>query len=175
MKCPACGNAMTGFQVQGIALDVCKGGCGGIWFDGHELKKVDEPHEAMGEELLHVERNPQVVVRPNAQRECPRCAGMPMMQHFASVKREVTVDECPNCGGFFLDHGELNRVRSEYASEEERRRAAEAVFAELFDEGLDAAAQQSQARLERVRQLARMFRFLLPSAYIPGKQKWGAF
>jgi Zn-finger nucleic acid-binding protein len=166
---------MTGFQVQGIALDVCKGGCGGIWFDGHELKKVDEPHEAMGEALLHVERNPQAVVRPNAQRECPRCAGMPMMQHFASVKREVTVDECPNCGGFFLDHGELNRVRSEYASEEERRRAAEAVFAELFDEGLDAAAQQSQARLERVRQLARMFRFLLPSAYIPGKQKWGAF
>lgn len=175
MKCPACGNAMTEVKVQEITVDVCKGGCGGIWFDNRELKKVDEPHEAMGEDLMHVDRDPAVEVTDNEKRTCPRCPGMPMMQHFASVRREVTVDECPNCAGFFLDYGELNQIRSQYETEEERRQAAESLFADLFDDTINAALQQSESKLERARGLARMFRFLLPSYYIPGKQKWGAF
>ena len=175
MKCPACSNPMTQVKVQDIAVDVCKGGCGGIWFDGLELKKVDEPHEALGEELMHVRRDSAAVVRDNEKRECPRCEGMPMMQHFASVKREVTVDECPNCAGFFLDYGELNEIREQYETEEERSKAAESLFADLFDDTIAAATQQNETKLERARSLARMFRFLLPSYYIPGKQKWGAF
>ena len=49
-----------------------------------------------------------------------------MMRHFASVKREFEVDECAKCGGFFLDYGELNRLRNQYATDEERQQAAEA-------------------------------------------------
>ncbi len=175
MKCPACGHAMTEMNVQDIKVDVCRGGCGGIWFDNLELKKVDEPHEALGEDLMHVERDPSVTVTANEKRTCPRCEGMPMMQHFASVRREVTVDECPNCGGYFLDYGELNQIRDQYETEEQRSKAAESLFADLFDDSIAAAAQQSEAKLERAKRLARMFRFLLPSHYIPGKQKWGAF
>jgi len=33
----------------------------------------------------------------------------------------------------------------------------------------------SRDRLERARGMARMFRFLLPSYYLPGKQPWGAY
>ena len=29
-----------------------------------------------------------------------------MMRHFWSVKREITIDECPECGGIFLDAGD---------------------------------------------------------------------
>jgi uncharacterized protein len=32
--------------VQGITLEVCRGGCGGIWFDRYELMKVDESRES---------------------------------------------------------------------------------------------------------------------------------
>ena len=175
MKCPACGRAMTEVQVQDITVDVCRGGCGGIWFDWMELKKVDEPHEAIGQELMEVERDPNVKIDPSAKRQCPRCENTIMMTHFASVKREVTVDECPRCAGFFLDYGELNQLRSQFATEEDRKEAAQAFFADLFDEGLADLAEDSDHMVEKSRGLARMFRFLLPSYYIPGKQKWGSF
>jgi Zn-finger nucleic acid-binding protein len=175
VKCPACGNAMTEVKVQDIKVDVCQGGCGGMWFDWFELKKVDEPHEALGEDLMRAERDGSVKVFEDGKRFCPRCDGMPMLKHFASVKREVNVDECPNCAGFFLDHGELNTIRDQFATEEERSEAAQAVFADLFDEGLDQLADESDETAARARAVARMFRFLLPSYWLPGKQKWGAY
>lgn len=175
MKCPACSNAMTEIKVQEIAVEVCKGGCGGVWLDWMELKKLDEPHESLGEGLLTIERNEAVQVDLEARRNCPRCEDMVMMRHFASVKREVTVDECPSCGGYFLDHGELNHLRGQFATEEERDQAAEAVFDDLVAEGLADIREESAERVERSRGLARMFKFLLPSNYLKGKQKWGAY
>ncbi|RKZ31105.1 hypothetical protein DRQ33_07330, partial [bacterium] len=46
MKCPACGKELTRMKTGEIIVDVCKGGCGGIWFDKWELDRVDEKHEA---------------------------------------------------------------------------------------------------------------------------------
>jgi uncharacterized protein len=173
--CPACEHTMTGFEVQDITVDVCEGGCGGIWFDGHELKKVDEPHEAIGQELLEAKYDPEVIVDESQRRDCPHCVSIVMMRHFSSIKREVEVDECPSCGGFFLDRGELNSLREQYDTEEERSEAAKEMFGEMFDEDLDDEQDASWQRVEASRRLARMFRFLLPSFYLPGKQKWGAF
>lgn len=175
VKCPACSNEMSEVQVQDVCVDVCEGGCGGIWFDWLELKKVDEAHESLGEDLLHIARDARAQVDLEARRHCPRCKGQALLRHFASVKREVTIDECPACGGFFLDHGEINGIRAQYPSEDERSEAAEALFDDLIAEGFADIAAESAARTEKARGLARMFRFLLPSYYIPGKQKWGAF
>ncbi len=175
MICPACKHNMTEVEVQDITVDVCIGGCGGIWFDGLELKKVDEPHEAVGQKLLEVEYDPEVVVDESQRRDCPRCVSMVMMRHFSSIKREVEVDECPNCGGFFLDRGELNSLREEFATEEERSTAALGMFGDMFDDDLEEEQEASWESTEASRRLARMFRFLLPSFYLPGKQKWGAF
>ena len=47
------------------------------------------------------------------KRECPRCAGIKLHRHFFSAKRRVEVDQCPNCGGYWLDAGELALVRAE--------------------------------------------------------------
>lgn len=175
MKCPACGHQMTQTTVQDVVVDVCQGGCGGVWFDWLELKKVDEQHEAVGQDLLHAARDPQVQVDYAQKRDCPRCDGVVMMRHFASVKREIEVDECAKCGGFFLDYGELNRLRDQYATEDERRQAAENLFDELYDAGLEDLHDESEQKVERARGLARMFRFVLPSYWLPGKQKWGAY
>ncbi len=175
MKCPACGHEMTRTSVRDIAVDTCKGGCGGVWFDWLELKKVDEQHESVGEDLLHVERDPNVQVDYERKRDCPHCDGIVMMRHFASVNREIEVDECAKCGGYFLDYGELNRLRDQYATEDEREQAADSLFAELFDAGLEDLHEQSEVTAERAHGLARMFRFVLPSYWLPGKQKWGAY
>lgn len=113
MKCPACFNDLTEFHVANLAVDACQGGCGGIWFDAFELQKVDEESETAGEPLLDIQRDGRLVVDASRKRECPRCAGMKLRRHFFSAKRQVEVDQCPNCGGYWLDAGELALIRAE--------------------------------------------------------------
>jgi Zn-finger nucleic acid-binding protein len=176
MNCPACSRLLTRKRVGEIEVDVCEGGCGGIWFDHFELKKVDEPSESAGEALLEVARDPSLTVDLDVRRTCPRCAdGVVLMRHYTSVKRRVTIDECPQCGGVWLDAGELRNIRSEFPSEEARHAAAEEYFAELFDGPLAVESAKSEAERARARRFARAFRFICPSYYIPRKQDWGAF
>jgi Zn-finger nucleic acid-binding protein len=175
MKCPACDSAMEEVIVEDIAVDVCKQGCGGLWFDQFELQKVDEPHESSGENLLQIGMDRKATTDHSKRRMCPKCSDMVMMRHFVSVKREVEVDECPNCAGFWLDYGELGRIRSQYPSEEERQKAASDYFDEIFGVELKRMQDESEEKLEKAKKIARMFRFICPSYYIPGKQKWGAF
>ncbi len=175
MKCPACEHELTQMRAGDITVDACRGGCGGIWFNRFELQKVDEPRESAGEILLDIERDQSNTVDLSKRRRCPKCAGIIMMRHFFSVKKQVTVDECPQCEGYWLDVGELAMIRREFTTEEERRKAAEAYFSEIFDRQLAAMSAQSQEHAERARKIARIFRFLCPSYYLPGKQDWGAF
>jgi uncharacterized protein len=113
MKCPACFNELRPLQVGPVTVDVCQGGCGGIWFDAFELQRVDEQGEAAGEGLLDIQRDPTVQVDASRKRDCPRCAGVKLKRRFFSAKRQVEVDECPGCGGYWLDAGELQRIREE--------------------------------------------------------------
>jgi len=115
MRCPACFNELTQTQVGSLTVDVCQGGCGGIWFDAFELQRVDEEEEAAGEPLLQIQRDPKLVLDTQRKRDCPRCADMRLHRHFFSARRRVEVDQCPNCGGYWLDAGELNQIRAEKA------------------------------------------------------------
>jgi uncharacterized protein len=175
MNCPACGTTMTEMTAGGATVQVCKGGCGGLWFDEWQLRKVDQPDEAAGEALLHVERNPAVEVDPGQRRHCPRDRDVVLMRHFWSVERHVTVDECPKCAGIFLDPGELAEIRAAYKSDDERRKAADAYYREMFDGQLAGMLQKDKAKLESARRVAGIFKFISPSYYLPGKQSWGAF
>jgi len=116
MICPACSRKLTETQVGAVAVDVCHGGCGGIWFDAFELQRVDEQHEAAGERLLEIPRDPAVVVDATRKRACPRCDGIKLKRHFFSARRKVEVDQCPSCGGYWLDAGELEQIRAEKAA-----------------------------------------------------------
>jgi Zn-finger nucleic acid-binding protein len=125
MKCPACFNELSQVQVGSLVVDVCQGGCGGIWFDAFELQRVDEEEEAAGEPLLHIECDPKVQVDTTRKRECPKCAGVKLQRHYFSARRRVEVDECPNCAGYWLDAGELAQIRTEKsqsAHEQQTRR-----------------------------------------------------
>src|SRR6266571_2175438 len=59
MQCPACGNTMTDVKTGDITVDACKGGCGGLWFDHFELRKVEQPAQSAGESLLNIPQNPK--------------------------------------------------------------------------------------------------------------------
>ena len=113
MKCPACDFDLMEMELGGVKVDVCHGGCGGIWFDAFELQRVDEQREVPTEHLLRIQRNPQIRVDAARKRACPRCDGVKLKRHFFSARKQVEVDHCPNCAGYWLDAGELEKIRAE--------------------------------------------------------------
>lgn len=189
MICPACGRELTEKKFGEVFVDVCDGGCGGIWLDCFELDKLDEPHEAAGAQLLDLERRrgagPTPPVTGPAHEAvdgaghgvlwCPRCEDRKLLRHFHSIKQQVEVDDCPECGGVWLDVGELATIRKQYATEEERQAAVRVFFEDLFGEDLAAMRRANQTAEARAQRIASAFRFLCPSNYLPGKQRWGAF
>ncbi len=88
-----------------------------------------------------------------------------MMRHFFSPRKAVEVDECPKCGGHWLDYGELGTIRSQHGTEDDRQKAAQDYFSEIFDNQLAALEQESKESTEKARRIASIFRFISPSWY----------
>ena len=132
MKCPACGGALTPVDVSSLTIDVCQGGCAGIWFDQAELRALEEPVVKAGEALVALAGTPQVAVNVTERRRCPKCQNSVLMRHFYSAKRAVAVDECPTCAGTWLDGGELEQIRAEFESGGARRQAISALVEEIL-------------------------------------------
>jgi hypothetical protein len=163
VNCPACGHALTPKTVETLTVDVCAGGCGGIWFDNFELQKVDDASEKLGDQLLEVPVDPNVRVDQTQRYRCPKCEAKPlMMRHFESVQRRATVDQCPSCNGYWLDAGELRTIRGEYETEADRDAEAEAYFGDLFGAKLAEEHEAGEAGLERARRFQKHFRLLFP-------------
>ena len=107
MICPACKNPLREKNAGGITLDVCYGGCGGIWFDTLELERVD----ARAATTLHsIWTIPATNVKLDEPRMCPRCPDRVLDRKWFSDKKEVEIDQCPICRGIWLDAGEFTRV-----------------------------------------------------------------
>ncbi len=124
LVCPACGKEMEKIYIERTKcfIDICTNGCGGIFFDNREFKKFDEDHEAIDEIKNALEGKEFKHVDASYKRICPVC-GMKMMKNSTSIKGEIIIDECYGCGGKFLDYGELDKIRAEYKTEEERSKA----------------------------------------------------
>jgi Zn-finger nucleic acid-binding protein len=145
-------------------VDVCLGGCGGIWFDNFELQKLDDPHELAGQMLVNIKRQEGVQVDLSKRRKCPHC-DIVMMRHFFSPSRRVEVDECPNCGGFWLDAGELALIREEHQSDQERQMAVEQYLARVSAEQLGPMRAGGGLQAARARRIDQLFRFSGPIQY----------
>jgi uncharacterized protein len=147
MKCPACAQPLTEMPVPGImTVDVCEGGCGGIWFDNFELQKVDEKHETAGEMLLRVAQQQAAQQAAGTRRDCPRCSGIKMMRHFYAANCKVAVDHCGQCNGFWLDGGELAKIRAQSGSTQERLLAVERLYDQIYAEYYRSLKKSQQKR-----------------------------
>jgi Zn-finger nucleic acid-binding protein len=173
MKCINCGKNMTTVEAGGVVVDVCNEGCGGMWFDMLELKRFDEPHEGAGEELLRLEPPYPVQIQHDRRLNCPRCADVVLMRFFFSPRRRVEVEHCPNCGGHWLDAGELRLIRDEALSEAAREAEIEAVLNREFGAQLYAMAAERAEAMERPPILRRMLGFLVPHTAQPQEDPSG--
>ena len=168
MKCPVCGRDLTTVQAGNVAVDVCLGGCGGIWFDNFELQKLDDPRELGGEMLINVKKREDLQIDYSERRHCPRCNNVIMMRHFYSPRRRVEVDECPSCGGFWLDAGELALIREEHQDKHQQQAAVEQyldAMAATILPPMRTGDPEQRARAQRIDQL---FRFSSPIRFQRG-------
>jgi len=145
MNCPVCEKPMVEEDFGGIQVDVCKDGCKGIWFDWLELVRLDENHEGLGVSLGEALKNPRVNDGDRGQINCPKC-GMTMHTHKYKSAKEVNVDECYGCGGFFLDSGELQEVRDSYMTEEQE----DAYVQKLLEEVPEYQAMKEEMAAEKM-------------------------
>jgi len=110
MRCPVCSEPLREKGAGGMTLDVCYGGCGGIWFDATELERVD----ARAASTLHtIWQAPPGRACPRGPRMCPRCTGQVLERKWFSELKKVEIDQCPQCGGVWLDAGEFSRIYEE--------------------------------------------------------------
>ena len=166
MNCPACERILKPVHLAGAEFDVCDGGCGGIWFDWFEFEKVDEQSEVAGESLLEVERDSQIQLDQERRRNCPRCEDIVMSRKFHSVKRSVEIDECQVCGGIFLDAGELAQIRDMFETTEEREKAAEAYFSDVFNRNMSSAIEAQEETSDEIKKRKKILRFFCPSIWL---------
>jgi len=117
VKCPVCSQEMVK-EDFGIDVDVCENGCKGIWFDQGELRRLDEKNEGLSAALEAALRYPRNNKGQRGPIGCPKCS-IPMHSHKYKRAKEVNVDECYQCGGYFLDSGELTEIRDHYMSDAE--------------------------------------------------------
>ena len=93
-----------------MTVDICLGGCGGIWFDAAELERVS----ARAATTLHtIWQVPSAKVTLAEPRMCPRCADQALERKWFSDAKQVEIDQCPKCGGVWLDAGEFTRIYNE--------------------------------------------------------------
>lgn len=167
MNCPVCGMSMVEEDFDGVKVDVCKDGCKGMWFDWQELTRLDESNEGAGQALEEAVKSSRVNEGEREQLECPKC-GIQMHAHKYSDAKEVSVDECYGCGGFFLDSGELKEIRDNFMSEEER----EAYAQKLLDEIPEYKAMQEELEKAQLRaEAGSKFSKVLRKALFLGKRQ----
>ena len=113
MKCLRCGDVELEIKAHGdgpdvIEIDVCPK-CKGIWLDSKELARLDDNF------FLDVEKMEMDAAKASEddfELLCPRCEGAPVLDkvHPAGFQ-DVVLDTCQGCKGFWLDKGELEKMK----------------------------------------------------------------
>ena len=176
MKCPRTGTVLKEIEIEGVKVDISEA-CGGVWFDNFELKNFDEVHESAGEKLIELMsryRNDDIDL--SQKLNSPRHPEVVMKRRFFSPKRQIEIDECPQCGGIWLDAGELTKIRELFPNEADRKKAGNEFLDEIFENSVfREMLEESKENKRKGQRIANMFRWLCPSYYIPGKQDGSAF
>ena len=166
MDCPVCKGKMTEEDFGGVKVDVCKEGCKGIWFDWFELSKLDEKNEGFGRALKEALAYPRVNDANRGQIPCPKC-GLSMHTHIYRSAKEINIDECYRCGGFFLDSGELQAIRDNFMSEEEQTAYTDKMLNNIPDyKQAKKDLKKNKVRAEAIRKYTKYIRL---SYYMTGK------
>ena len=109
MKCLNCGEEMMNILVQTkqkqIAYDICEA-CGSLWLDAGELDKMAFQVDGSIEYSSRSKTEDAL----GSSRQCPRCDDTELDKVYFIGCEDILLDRCRNCGGFWLDGGELDLI-----------------------------------------------------------------
>jgi len=102
-NCPKCGDeALAGAEGPGgVAVDQCPR-CRGVWLDAGELESLLRAGDGAAPDLSLINPAPSDI-------KCPRCGDK--MRRGGLLNPLLLADRCSACGGFWLDSGELPRLK----------------------------------------------------------------
>lgn len=114
MKCLSCESEMMNTQVRTkddlISYDMCEK-CGSLWLDAGELDKmafqVEGSIEYCSQEGMEESKTEKL--------KCPRCKDFNLDRVRFLNQTDIILRHCRNCGGFWLDGGELDLIDKELA------------------------------------------------------------
>jgi Zn-finger nucleic acid-binding protein len=114
MKCLNCDTEMTSNEVATkkthVSYDICEK-CGSLWLDSGELDKMAFQVEGSIEYCeQEKDKEPETQVK-----KCPRCEDFVLDKVRFLESDDIYLHCCKNCGGFWLDGGELNLIDKELA------------------------------------------------------------
>lgn len=111
MRCLNCNSEMVNYDVTTkngeISYDVCEK-CGSLWLDAGELDKM--AFQVAGS--IEFSSDEEEKTRGSAKK-CPRCDDCELSRVRFLGETDIMLDHCRNCGGFWLDGGELNLIDQE--------------------------------------------------------------
>lgn len=111
MRCPRSSHPLTRLRVGGIDTDVCEE-CGGLWLDRIELARFQDRDSVFGDALVaHLKQFPPTLIDHTTRLNCPHHTSVVMLRRKFSPEVPVEIDECPQCGGIWLDSDELAQIR----------------------------------------------------------------
>ena len=93
-----------------LSYDVCEN-CGSLWLDRGELDKM--AFQVAGSIEFCSEQEAKIAEQ--APKNCPRCADFQLSPVRFLGDTDIILHHCRNCGGFWLDGGELNLIDEELA------------------------------------------------------------
>jgi len=114
MNCLNCGTEMMNNQVTTkkdvISYDACEK-CGSLWLDAGELDKM--AFQVTGD-IEYCSQEP--IDEPKSKiRKCPRCDDSDLYAVNFLNYSDIVLHHCKNCGGFWLDGGELDLIDKDLA------------------------------------------------------------
>lgn len=112
MKCLRCENSELEVQAKGTGgevfeIDLCPT-CAGIWLDAKELAKLDDNFFVDVEKIQY---EGSAATPQDQALECPRC-NVSLNKVHPKGHGSVILDTCDKCNGFWLDKGELEKMRA---------------------------------------------------------------
>jgi len=115
MRCPHCDATLRPLDYEGVHLETCDS-CHGEWLDAEELKHVIEAREQrFSKEERQVIANTTSITGVDcriADRDlhCPKCDGKTDAINYGG-DTGIIIDKCTECGGIWLDKGELEKIQ----------------------------------------------------------------
>jgi Zn-dependent protease with chaperone function/Zn-finger nucleic acid-binding protein len=151
MKCPGCDqpSLVETMAKGGLLVDVCKK-CKGVWLDRGKVFLLSRKPKEL-ERMLAPDTDEPVL----SDRRCPRCEVN--LQETSFLRKDLLVDRCPECEGYWFDAGELTKAMEadRHAFELETEDLAFSGPPDPLDTSFDASDSSRDERAhDRLRDLA---------------------